>query len=222
MAILRGVATKVEVFAFDYTTGAPKTGDAANITLYVSKDHGSVTALTDTSATETSSTNAKGIYQFDVTATEMDAEHLLFTGKSSTANVAIVPREWWTTTTLLKRRNTAQAGDATTITLDASATAAHCAQGDIIYIESGSGAGYSNIVTSFNETTKVATMIQAWGSNPSSSSVFQVIAAGGAPPAEILTDSAGNVYARANVINNRTVTGEGSVASPWRGGAVVS
>lgn len=81
---------KIEVFAFDYTTGAPKTGDSANITVYVSKDGGAVTALTDTSATEMSSTNAPGWYQFDVSQTESNADMLLFTGKSSTANVSVV------------------------------------------------------------------------------------------------------------------------------------
>lgn len=224
--ILRGVATKVEVFAFDYSTGAPKTGDAANITVYVAKDHGTATVLGDTSATEVDSTNAKGVYRFDVTATEMDADHLLFTGKSSTANVAIVPREWVTTVSVMKRRNTAQAGASGTITLDASATTAHCQAGDWIYIESGSGAGNSNYVASFDATTKIATMIQSWGApgNPSSSSVFQVWSAGGATPAlvsDIWSDSAnpartitgGNI----SKIAASTVIGAGTVANPWRG-----
>lgn len=78
------------VFAFDTTSGAPKTGDAANITLYVDKDWASVNALTDTSATEIDSTNAKGWYLFDVSQTETNANTLLFTGKSTTANISIV------------------------------------------------------------------------------------------------------------------------------------
>ena len=41
---------KVIVFAFDSTTNTPKTGDAANITAYISKDFGAVTVLTDTNA----------------------------------------------------------------------------------------------------------------------------------------------------------------------------
>ncbi len=81
---------KIELFAFDYSTGAPKTGDAANITPYITKDGGSVTALTDTSATEMSSTNAPGWYSFDVSQSESNADMILFTGKSSTSNIAIV------------------------------------------------------------------------------------------------------------------------------------
>jgi hypothetical protein len=81
---------KIAVFAFDTTTGAAKTGDSANITVYVNKDWAAVTALTDTSATELSSTNAPGWYVFDLTQAETNADALHFTGKSGTANVAIV------------------------------------------------------------------------------------------------------------------------------------
>lgn len=83
---------KIQLFAFDITTGAPKTGDAANLTAYVSKDHGSVTVLGDTSAAEMDATNAPGVYLFDLTQTETNADELTFTAKSSTANVSITPR----------------------------------------------------------------------------------------------------------------------------------
>lgn len=83
---------KIQLFAFDTTTNLPKTGDAANITAYVSKDHGAVTALTDTSATEMDATNAKGVYVFDLTQGETNADELTFTAKSSTGNVSITPR----------------------------------------------------------------------------------------------------------------------------------
>lgn len=88
--MLKNVATKIALFAFDTTTGAAKTGDAANITAYVSKDYGAVTVLGDTSATEMDSTNAKGWYLFDVAQAESNADALLFTAKSTTSNVSIV------------------------------------------------------------------------------------------------------------------------------------
>lgn len=87
---------KIAVFAFDSTTGAPKTGDAANITAYVSKDYGAVTVLGDTSATEMDATNAKGMYLFDLTQAETNADCLIFTGKSSTANIFITPQTIYT------------------------------------------------------------------------------------------------------------------------------
>jgi hypothetical protein len=95
--MFKAAATKVALFAFDTTTGAAKTGDAANITAYLSKDYGSVTQLGDTSATEMDATNAKGWYLFDVTGTEATADACLFTGKSSTANISVVGQMIFTT-----------------------------------------------------------------------------------------------------------------------------
>lgn len=83
---------KIQLFAFDATTNVPKTGDAAQITAYVSKDHGSVTVLGDTSATEMDATNAPGNYVFDLTQAETNADELTFSAKSSTSNIKIVPR----------------------------------------------------------------------------------------------------------------------------------
>lgn len=81
---------KLIVFAFDTTTATAKTGDGANITAYVSKDYGSVTVLGDTSATEADSTNAKGYYLFDLAQAETNAEVLMFSAKSSTANIVVI------------------------------------------------------------------------------------------------------------------------------------
>ena len=89
--MLKNVAgQKLIVFAFDSTTNLPKTGDAANITAYVSKDFGTVTVLGDTSAAEMDATNAKGYYLFDLTQAETNADTLLFSAKSSTANIVVV------------------------------------------------------------------------------------------------------------------------------------
>src|SRR6266478_2793717 len=80
---------KIALYAFDVTTGVPKTGDAANITPYVSKDYGTVTVLGTTTATEMDSTNAKGWYSFVLTQGETNGDALLFTAKSSTANIQL-------------------------------------------------------------------------------------------------------------------------------------
>src|SRR5438105_13842570 len=81
---------KLMVFAFDSTTNLPKSGDAGNITAYVSKDYGSVTVLGDSSATEMDATNAKGYYLFDLTQAETNADALLFSAKSSTASIVVI------------------------------------------------------------------------------------------------------------------------------------
>lgn len=87
---------KLTIFAFDYSTNAPKTGDAANLTAYVTIDDGTLTALTDTSATEIDATNGKGLYTFDLTQAETNGTKLVFSAKSSTANVSIVPQILYT------------------------------------------------------------------------------------------------------------------------------
>ena len=88
--MFKNVATKVALYAYTAATGVPKTGDAANLTFYLSKDWGSVTALGDTSATEMDATNAPGWYLCDVTQTESNADVLLFTAKSATAGVYVI------------------------------------------------------------------------------------------------------------------------------------
>lgn len=88
--MFKNVAAKFRVFAFDATTNVPKTGDAANLTAYVSKDYGAVTVLADTSATEEDATNAPGYYLFDAAQGETNGDVLMVSGKSSTANVKVI------------------------------------------------------------------------------------------------------------------------------------
>lgn len=82
---------KITLLAIDTATNLPKTGDSANITAYVSKDDGAVTTLTDTTAAELDATNAPGLYAFDVSQTESNADKLIFSGKSSTSGIRIIP-----------------------------------------------------------------------------------------------------------------------------------
>ena len=87
----------ITMLAIDTTTGKPKTGDAANLTAYVSKDDGAVTVLGDVSAAETDATNAKGLYIWTLTQAETNADKLVFSGKSVTANVELIPVTVYTT-----------------------------------------------------------------------------------------------------------------------------
>lgn len=79
------------------------------------------------------------------------------------------------------RSNTAQAGGATSITLDASASGtAEFYRHKRIKIIAGTGAGQTGIITAYNQTTKVATIScegsssGAWFTNPDSTSVFVI------------------------------------------------
>ena len=66
---------------------------------YVSKDDGSVTLITAASGipTEVDSTNGKGLYKIALAQAETNADKLLFSGKSSTANIVVVPAVIYTT-----------------------------------------------------------------------------------------------------------------------------
>lgn len=76
-----------------------------------------------------------------------------------------------------KRRNTAQAGAAGTITLDASASATNDEfTGDIIVIVGGTGATQWRIITDYVGSTKVATIEPNWLTNPDNTSVFEILA----------------------------------------------
>ena len=88
--MFKNVAASFMVFAWDTTTGVAKTGDAANITAYVSKDYGAVTVLGDTSAAEMDATNAKGYYLFAAAQAETNADVLMVSAKSATANIAVI------------------------------------------------------------------------------------------------------------------------------------
>lgn len=73
------------------------------------------------------------------------------------------------------RSSTAQAGAATTITLDAGASAVDDFYNNtMIVITAGTGVGQSRFISDYVGATKVAT-VPAWVTNPSSDSVFVII-----------------------------------------------
>lgn len=87
----RGVAKTVRIFAYDSVTGLGKTGQTAvELAIRIQKDASAISSALDFSEralTEIDPTNAPGWYRFTLTAAEMDADSILITGKSSTANV---------------------------------------------------------------------------------------------------------------------------------------
>lgn len=79
-------------------------------------------------------------------------------------------------TGLVTRRNTAQAGGASTITLDAAASAVdNFYTGQQVVITGGTGAGQVRLIHSYVGATKVATVGTAWATNPDNTSVFALI-----------------------------------------------
>jgi len=82
---------KVPVYAYD-VDGLAVTGDAANITAKISRDGGAVMDLADAHPVEINSSVFPGIYIFDVSQTETNANLILFGAFSSTATVLFDPQ----------------------------------------------------------------------------------------------------------------------------------
>lgn len=87
---------KIHIYAYDSTTGAAKTGDAGNITAYVSLD-GTANAIDDTNPAEVDATNMPGVYAFDLTQVETNCNSFALYAKSSTSNIRIEPIIGFTT-----------------------------------------------------------------------------------------------------------------------------
>lgn len=81
--------------AFNSNTGAPVTGDAANITAYLVKDGGAPAAATN-AVSEVSAANMPGVYKLLLTQAETNADCVVACGKSVTANVVIQDKEYAT------------------------------------------------------------------------------------------------------------------------------
>lgn len=139
---------KLIVFAFDSTTNLPKTGDAANITAYVSIDYGTVTILADTSATEMSSTLAKGYYLFDLAQAETNGNTLLFTANSTTSNIIVigVPATVFTDPANYTAFSLNSSGQVDVIKLNGTSQTARDI-GASVLLSSGTGTGQLNFTT---------------------------------------------------------------------------
>lgn len=74
------------------------------------------------------------------------------------------------------RSNTAQAGAAGTVTLDASASVTDSFyNGTAIILTGGTGVGQARLIVSYVGSTKVATISPSWGTNPDNTSTFAVM-----------------------------------------------
>lgn len=83
----------IDMLVIDTGANLPKTGDAANLTLYIRKDDGAVNAAEDTTAAEVNAVSAMGLYSFAVSQGESNANKILFSAVSTTPGVRAVPRE---------------------------------------------------------------------------------------------------------------------------------
>ena len=82
---------KISILAVNTVTGSGVTGDAGNITGKISKDGNTSAATNDTNPTELNASNHPGIYIFDMTAAETNANMIVLSAASTSANTAIDP-----------------------------------------------------------------------------------------------------------------------------------
>jgi hypothetical protein len=114
MAIYKNkLSQKAPVYAYTLSTGAAKTGDAANITAQVSKDGGSAAATNDVNPAEADATNLPGVYLFDLTQAETNCDLLILAPKSSTSGVALEPLFLFTEPEIRDVNTTQISGDST-------------------------------------------------------------------------------------------------------------
>lgn len=113
------------------------------------------------------------------------------------------------------RSNTAQAGAAGTITLDASASAVDdFYKGELIYLTGGTGVGQVRICTAYVGSTKVATITPNWATNPDNTSTFAVLPDG---PADLKAISGAVVSTSSAQLGTNVVNAAGTA---WNSGAI--
>jgi len=105
---------KIAVVAYDTSGEDYKTGDASNITAQISKDGGATAATNDVNPTELDATDAKGVYLFDMTQAETNADLIVVSAVSSTANITIEPVVIYTQTVMRGTDSAALASSLTT------------------------------------------------------------------------------------------------------------
>ena len=88
---VRAVSITINYTAWNTSTNSGATGDVANHTLKLIKD-GTAASPTN-SASEVDATNCPGSYKLVLTSAEMTADTVRLAGKSSTANVVIIPSD---------------------------------------------------------------------------------------------------------------------------------
>jgi len=116
-----------------------------------------------------------GDYAVSLTASEMAADVVAFTLKTSTSGAKATKAVLYPRKLPMVRSGVAQGGAAGTITLDAGAPAVDgCFSGCVVYLASGTGYGQARLVTGYTGSTRQAAVTAAWSTPPDSSSTFQL------------------------------------------------
>lgn len=122
---------------------------------------------------------SSGVYYLDLTAAEMTSKCTSVIVKSATAGMKTTVLTLYPKRMPILRSGTAQAGAASTITLDSGASAKNGAYAGC-YVQCSNNSpsnvqGQTRKIISYVGSTKVATVEAAWGTNPSSATTFDIL-----------------------------------------------
>ena len=122
---------------------------------------------------------SSGMYYLDLIATELDTKSTAIIVKSATAGMKTTPLVLYPVRLPVIRTGTAQAGASSTITLDSGASAKDdFYNGCYVNITNDTPSnvrGQARRIIDYAGSTKVATIEGTWGTNPSSSSTFEIL-----------------------------------------------
>jgi hypothetical protein len=156
-------------------SGALVTG-AAGLDSERSVDGGSFSDCTN-EAVEIAS--ASGVYYLDLTGTEMQTKATIVQVKTTTTGAKTTVITLYPKRMPILRQGTAQAGGASTITLDSAASAKNGAYVGCwvrcTSITPTNVQDQTRKILSYNGSTKVATVEGPWGTNPSSATTFDLL-----------------------------------------------
>lgn len=111
----------------------------------------------------------KRVIHIPIAVSDVTADAVKVAGSTTAATRA---KEFWSSI----ESGTAQAGGSTTITLESGESSADdFYNGSVILLTGGTGASQYRQITDYNGTTKVATVDSAWGTNPDSSTTYQIM-----------------------------------------------
>ena len=169
----------LKVASTDFAVGADWTPSAGDVK--ISKDGGAAANVANLPAAIAMGNGA--VWDFSITTTESQAAHIVVTVADSA--VKAVQDTWFDIDTygnassqlpddFSDRAGTAQAVSGTTITLAASASSSDdYFNGDTVWIVSATtGADQSRVITDYVGSTRVATIIPAWGVTPTGTIVY--------------------------------------------------
>lgn len=158
---------------------------------------------------------------FAASAAGFDASQRVTVGTMASATIAAAT--FAADTGYSIRKNTATAGGATSITLDASASSTDDFYNNaLLEIVSGTGAGQARFVTDYVGSTKVAT-VRTWVTNPDNTSVFQIfpsdVVLGTDPPtaaaiADAVFDETASDHSTAGTTGKKLIDAA-SAGDPW-------